>query len=83
MTNVSVAGNPHKNTDSDWENNPLSLAQLAGHHGLDLCAGTWVCGGETCHHTAHRGQWLGHTEFCNTSPALHFLMFPQLLGIHI
>lgn len=37
MSNVSVAGSPHKATSIDWKTIQFSLARLAARCGVDLC----------------------------------------------
>lgn len=44
MSNVSVAGSPHKAMSIDWKTIQFSLARLAARCGLDLCFVAWLCG---------------------------------------
>lgn len=53
LTNVSVAGSPHKDTSSVWKTIQLPLPQQAACCGLDFSFVAWLCGAESCHHMAH------------------------------
>lgn len=83
MSNVSVAGSPHKATSIDWKTIQFSLARLAARCGLDLCFVAWLCGAKAIAtwltgmvskiHPAHADEASRHRPNCSwcTTPLQH------------